>query len=139
MTSINERLNLYKELDNSESEENLEAFSQKLKDRFGPLPKETKDLIQTVRLRWMAKKIGFEKLTLKFGRMTGTFTGAHDSPYFQTEAFGKVLGFIQNNPQASEMKERKGKLTMRFEGVRLVKKGISILQDIIEANSTNPQ
>jgi transcription-repair coupling factor (superfamily II helicase) len=132
VTSINERLNLYKELDNCESEESLEAFSKKLKDRFGRLPRETLDLIQTVRLRWMAKKIGFEKLTLKFGRMTGTFTGAQDSPYFQTEAFGKVLAFIQNNPNASDMKERKGKLTMRFEGVKKVEKALEILSNIID-------
>jgi transcription-repair coupling factor (superfamily II helicase) len=128
VTSINERLNLYKELDNVENEDGLVAFGQRLKDRFGPLPEETRDLIETMRLRWLAKKIGFEKLTLKFGCLTGSFTGGHDSPYFQSEAFGKVLHFIKENPTASEMKEKKGKLTMRFEKVRYIGKAIDILK-----------
>jgi transcription-repair coupling factor (superfamily II helicase) len=130
ISSINERLNLYKELDNIEAEEELESFAKKLKDRFGPLPEETKDLIQSMRLRWMAKKLGFEKLTLKFGRMTGTFTGNHDSLYFQTEAFGKVLQFIKTNPKASTMQQKKEKLTMRFDHVRKVSRGIDILNAI---------
>jgi len=131
VTSINERLNLYKELDNSETGDELIAFGQKLKDRFGPLPEETRDLIETVRLRWLAKEIGFEKLTLKFGRMLGTFSGNQESAYFQSEAFGKVLEFIKNNPTESEMKEKNGKLTMRFDGVRSVKSGINCLSGVL--------
>jgi transcription-repair coupling factor (superfamily II helicase) len=134
VTSINERLNLYKELDNVENEDELIQFGERLKDRFGPLPEETVDLIKTIRMRWLARQIGFEKMTLKFGRMTGTFTGNQESAYFQSEAFGKVLAFIKSNPKASEMKERNDKLTMRFDGVRRVDKAIRILEDII--NST---
>jgi transcription-repair coupling factor (superfamily II helicase) len=134
VTSINERLNLYKELDDIENEEGLHAFAEKLKDRFGPLPEETRDLIDTVRLRWLAKSIGFEKLTLKFGRMTGTFSGGHESAYFQSERFGRVLQFIKENPKASEMKEKNGKLTLRFDGVRSVKKSINLLQLIVHQN-----
>ena len=131
VSSINERLNLYKELDNTKNEKDLLAFGQKLKDRFGPLPEETRDLIETVRLRWLAKEIGFEKLTLKFGRMTGTFSGNQESAYFQSEAFGKVLDFIKSNPTESEMKEKNGKLTMRFEQVYSVQKSINIFRQII--------
>jgi len=130
VTSINERLNLYKELDDIDNENGLEEFGKKLKDRFGPLPDETKDLIDTVRLRWMAKHIGFEKLTLKFGRMTGTFSGGHDSAYFQSDRFGWVLQFIKENPRASEMKEKNGKLMLRFDGVKSVVQSIKILQQI---------
>jgi len=130
ISSINERLNLYKELDNIETVGELEQFALRLKDRFGPLPEETRDLIQSMRLRWMAKRLGFEKLTLKFGRMTGTFTGNHDSPYFQTEAFGKVLQFIKTNSKASTMKQKKEKLTMRFDKVRSVERALEILSKI---------
>jgi len=131
VAAINERLNLYKELDSITAEEGLEEFARKLKDRFGPLPEQTKDLIQTVRLRWLAKKIGFEKLTLKFGRLTATFTGKQDSVYFQSKAFGRVLQFIQQNPTASEMKEKNGKLTLRFDNVRTVKKAIGLLEKLV--------
>lgn len=130
VAGINERLNLYKELDSISSEDGLEEFARKLKDRFGPLPEQTKDLIQTVRLRRFAKKVGFEKLTLRFGRMTATFAGKQDSVYFQSEAFGRVLQFIQQNPTASEMKEKNGKLTLRFERVRTVKRAISLLEKL---------
>ena len=69
----------------------------------------------------------FLKSPLKFGRMTGTFSGGHDSLYFQSKAFGKVLKFIQENPSESEMKQKNEKLTMRFEGVRKVKRAIELL------------
>lgn len=130
VSSINERLSLYKELDDVENEEGLIIYAQKIKDRFGPLPEEIKDLIETMRLRWLARKIGFEKLTLKFGRMTGTFSGSHESAYFQSDAFGKVLQFIKENPTASEMKQKNEKLTMRFDGVRQVRKAINILSSL---------
>ncbi len=132
ITSINERLSLYKELDNIETEVDLLKFSDKLTDRFGKLPTETSDLIETMRLRWLAKKIGFEKLSLKFGRMTGTFSGSHESLYFQSKAFGKVLKFIQENPTASEMKQKNEKLTLRFDGVRKVNRAIELLGKITD-------
>lgn len=125
VATIQERLNLYKELDSIETETGLDAFEKNLKDRFGPIPKETGELIQTLRLRWLAKAIGFEKLSLKYGYMTGTFTGGNDSSYFQSEAFGSVLQFIQTNPREITMKERKNKLTLRFDGVKSVKSGIN--------------
>ncbi len=131
VASINERLNLYKELDSIETEEGLDEFTRMLKDRFGPLPEETKNLVQSVKLRRLAQKAGFEKLSLKFGRMTGTFTGKQDSVYFQTEAFGKVLQFIQQHPAVCEMKEKNDKLTLRFEKVRTVKKAIALLEKLV--------
>ncbi len=64
--------------------------------------------------------------------MTGTFTGENDSPYFQSEAFGSVLQFIQTNPREITMKERKNKLTLRFDGVKSVKSGINYLMELSE-------
>ncbi|MCF6342480.1 MAG: transcription-repair coupling factor, partial [Bacteroidales bacterium] len=131
VSNITERLSLYKELDDVDNEEQLQQFKTQLADRFGPLPAATQALINTIRLRWLAKKIGFEKLAIKFNRMTGFFAGDQESPYFQSEAFGKVLEFVQNNPGLAVMKESKGKLTLRFEGVNTVDKGISLLQRIL--------
>ncbi len=131
VTNIQERLSLYKELENAESEEDLQAFARNLEDRFGPLPTQTKELIDTVRLRWLGKKIGFEKIILKFNRLSGVFTGDSDSPYFQSEAFGKILDFIKNNPTASTMKEIKGKLTMRFDEVDSVEKALETLKKLL--------
>ena len=99
-------------------------------DRFGPLPSQTVSLINIVRLRWQAKKIGLVKLYLRNGRMTGYFTGSHDSPFFQSDKFGKVLEFIKDNPSAAVMKEIKGSLSLRFEKVTSVEKAIGLLQNI---------
>jgi transcription-repair coupling factor (superfamily II helicase) len=128
ITNIQERLSLYKELDSVEDEEGLAKFAAGLEDRFGPVPPQAQALIDTLRLRWLGKEIGFEKIVLKFNRLSGMFTGNQESPYFQSEAFGKVLEFIKNNPNASTMKEVKGKLTMRFENVSSVKAAIDTLK-----------
>ncbi len=130
VSNTTERLSLYKELDDLDGEEQLGAFRAKLTDRFGPLPPATEALISTIRLRRIAKKIGFEKLTIKMNRMTGYFAGDQESPYYQTDAFGKVLEFVQNNPTAAVMKEMKGKLTLRFEGVKSVEAAIALLESL---------
>ncbi len=130
VTNIQERLSLYKELENIEDETGLTGFAKSLEDRFGPIPVQAQALIDTMRLRWLGKAIGFEKIVLKFNRFSGMFTGDSESPYFQSEAFGKVLDFIKSNPQASTMKEVKGKLTMRFENIGSVDGAILILKKL---------
>lgn len=130
IANITERLSLYKELDNLKDETSLQEFCNSLIDRFGPIPKETKSLIDIVRLRWLARTTGFVKLNLKNNRMTGYFPGSHDSPFFQSENFGKVLEFIKINPTAAVMKEIKGSLTLRFQHITTVDKAISLLQQI---------
>lgn len=120
VSNITERLSLYKELDNLKDEDKLDSFIKTLIDRFGPVPKETSSLINVVRLRWLARSVGFVKLNLKNNRMTGYFPGSQDSPFFQSDKFEKVLLFIQNNPTMAVMKEMKGSLTLRFEPVSSV-------------------
>lgn len=139
VTNITERLSLYKELDNLKDESLLEEFRNRLIDRFGPIPTETNSLINIVRLRWLARKTGFIKLNLKHNRMTGYFPGSQDSPYFQSDTFGKVLAFIQQNPSAAVMKEMKGNLTLRFEPVSSVNKAIALLSQIVPNPDISPQ
>ena len=131
VATVQERLNLYKELDSIGTEENLQAYEKQLKDRFGPLPEETSNLLQAIRLRWLGGTIGFEKLTLKYGYMTGTFAAKSDSPYFQSDIFGRVLQFIQMHPKKVSMRERNDKLILRFENVTTVKIGIDFLKAIL--------
>ena len=130
VTSSAERLVLYKELDSIENEEGLEEYQIRLKDRFGDLPEETTSLINTIRLRWLAKKIGFEKLTIKNNRMIGHFTGERDSEYFESDAFGKVLDFIKSYPSASKMREKNDKLNLVFDGVKSVDIALRLLRMI---------
>ncbi|MEO1655221.1 MAG: TRCF domain-containing protein, partial [Bacteroidota bacterium] len=102
--NISERLNLYSQLDNIKSEDSLEEFEKSLIDRFGPLPDPVKDLIETVRLRWQAEEIGFEKLMLKSQVMKGYFTSENED-YFNSENFSKVIDFLQRNPTKARLKE----------------------------------
>lgn len=128
--NITERLSLYRQLDDSRSEDDLHRFEAMLRDRFGPVPAQVEELIDTVRLRWLAMSIGFERLVLKNKRMTGYFIPKQDSPYYQSEAFTRVLKFIQANPRAAKMKEANNKLTLSFESVAAIKDAIGMLNHL---------
>ena len=127
VASASERLLLYKELDSLKTEEELRNFAQKLRDRFGPLPPATQDLLDALRLRWEAQKLGFEKLILKFGKMTGVFTGSEEADFFRSEIFGKIIETIKAHPDCCEIKEKKEKLTLVFEKTDNVKKALENL------------
>ncbi len=117
IANITERLSLYKELDSIESEQELQKFSARLHDRFGPLPAQTESLILAIRLRWLAKKIGFEKLVLRNSRFTCYFIGDEQSDYFQSPQFTAILNFMKENSTVFTMKEERNKLFLIFRGV----------------------
>ncbi len=125
-----ERLSLYKELDNIGTEQGLERFRERLVDRFGPVPPEVEALFDTIRLRWMACRIGIEKLLLKNNRLIGYFVGDQDSGYYQSEAFTRVLNFIKDHPRALKMRETKSKLSMVFDHVSSVEAAIKKLEPL---------
>lgn len=135
ISNISERLSLYKELDNIQTEELLDQFRDKLIDRFGQLPNQTQQLIITIRLRWIAKKIGFERLILKSNRMTGYFISKPDSPYYQSAVFGKVLKFVQQNPTHCRMREKKDKLVLSFENIKSINNAIEAITPIVNNES----
>lgn len=131
VNNITERLNLYRELDDSINEEALAKFEVQLRDRFGPVPEQAIELIHTIRLRWLAMEIGFEKLLLKNNRMTGYFIQNQNSPYYQSETFTKVLKFVQQNARSCKMKETNGKLTLSFENIKSIDDAINTLKPVI--------
>src|SRR5205814_3127951 len=112
VNSVTERLVLYKELDSIEDEKSLSGFEEKLRDRFGPLPQQAKELIATIRLRWLAKKLGFEKLILKNYRLIGYFVSNPTSHFYQSEVFSKILKFVQSQSKRCKLKEDKLKLSL---------------------------
>jgi len=128
ITNITERLSLYKELDNIQTEEVLLQFRRRLIDRFGPVPKQTAELLNAIRLRWLAKKIGFEKIVLKNKKFTGYFISKQDSPYYQSEKFTQVLRFVQQNPSLCRIREAKDKLTLTFFNVETVEDALKLCQ-----------
>ncbi|MEA3480187.1 MAG: transcription-repair coupling factor [Bacteroidota bacterium] len=130
ITNITERLSLYKELDNTESEDGLMSFTEKLLDRFGPIPGQVQELMNAIRLRWIAKKIGFEKIILKNSKLIGYFISDQASPYYQSEAFNRVLMFVQQNPDHFRMRENNDKLTLTLLHINSVQNAIEALHPI---------
>ena len=114
INSITERLNLYNELSTLETDEEIQQYEQRLIDRFGELPIQAIDLLDSVRLKWFAKKLGLEKVVLKQKRMIGYFIADQQSAFYQTEAFTNILKYIQQNPTTSVMKEKQTKSGLRL-------------------------
>ncbi len=132
ISNIGERLNIYRDLDNLENEENLAFYRKQLIDRFGEIPKATEDLFNAIRLRWIAKEIGLEKLVLKQKKLIGYFISNQESPYYQSPKFTRVLKYIQENPRVCQMKERNDKLSLIFENVSNVSEAIALLIPIVD-------
>lgn len=125
-----ERISLYRELDNMQEEWDILAFRDRLEDRFGKIPKEGKELIRIVRLRRMAKNLGMEKLVLKKGQMSIFLVSNPDSPYYQSEAFDKLLAYIQKYPRECNLREVNGKRSIVIKNVPTVEKAVSILENV---------
>ncbi|MFC1732932.1 transcription-repair coupling factor [candidate division KSB1 bacterium] len=128
ITNIAERLSLYKEIDNIETEDGLHSFNDRLTDRFGPIPPQTLELIDTIRFRWLAKKIGFEKVVLINGKFIGYFISNQESPYYQSPRFSAVLKYVQQNPQKCRMKEAKNKLSITFPNISGIHDALEVLR-----------
>ena len=114
INSITERLNLYNELSTLKTDEELQQYEQRLIDRFGELPIQAVDLLDSVRLKWFAKQLGLEKIVLKQKRMIGYFISNQQSEFYQTKAFTKVLTYVQQNTTTCVMKEKQTKGGLRL-------------------------
>ena len=134
--NISERMSLYRELDNVKDETELQKFEAKMRDRFGALPEQTQNLLTLVRVRWIAQKLGFEKLTLKQGRMVGYFVSDEKSPYFQTDAFGKILEYFQTHVERCKLRDNAGKRSIIFSEVQTVDEAFDVLT-AVEAMKIN--
>jgi transcription-repair coupling factor (superfamily II helicase) len=130
--STSERMLLYRELDNLETEEALVQFEAGLADRFGKLPIESIELIEVVRLRWVAIRLGMEKIILKNQKMVCHFISDPQSVFYQSPAFSQVLHYVQTHPQTCRMKEGNNRLSLTFEKVKSVKKAKVVLEGVWE-------
>jgi len=130
ISNIPERMQLYRELDNLNEEEELLTFENNLIDRFGPIPQKAKILFDIVRIRRTAKKLGIEKIVFKSNKLYLYFISNQDSYFYNSPQFGKILEWLQNNPAVAEMKEGKGKLYMYIKKAESVNKIKTLLGDI---------
>lgn len=125
-----ERISLYRELDKMEEERDINAFTERLKDRFGKVPKEGKELIRIVRLRRLAKKLGMEKIVLKKGQMSIYLISKPESPYYQSEAFDKLLAFIQKHPRRCTLRDQSSRRSIQIKDAPTVETACALLQEI---------
>lgn len=125
-----ERMLLYRELDNITDDRELDAYRQRLIDRFGPVPHEGEELLQVVPLRRLGKRLGCEKLILKQDSMRMQFVSNTASAYYKSQAFDKVLRYIGNNPRRCNLKEISGKHIMIVSGVKTVGDAVAVLREI---------
>ena len=134
INNISERLNLYNELSLLKNEEDIVAYENKLIDRFGPLPKQAIALLNSIRIKWVATRLGIEKLVLKQGKMVAYFVSDQQSAYYTSNQFHKVLQFVQRNGNLCKMKEKETKnglrLLLTFENVKSVKKALELMEMI---------
>ncbi len=129
--SSSERMLLYRELDGLELDKDVLDFKARLEDRFGKVPTEGQELLRIVPLRRLAKRLGAEKVVLKAGRMVLYFVSNPDSPFYQSIAFGKVIGYMGTHPRYCNLREQNGRRSMVVKNVENVETAVSILQEVV--------
>ncbi|MDB3934609.1 transcription-repair coupling factor [Flavobacteriaceae bacterium] len=132
VNNITERLNLYTKLNEIKDQAGLEAFQKTLEDRFGKLPPEVISLFDSVRIKWIAIKMGIERVIIKQGRFIGYFISDQQSDFYQTQGFSKVLDFAQNNASNVKIKEKNTRgglrLLLTIENVPSISKVLDVLE-----------
>ena len=125
-----ERLKLYRELDSTKDEDALQAFESRLADRFGPLPRAAKELLNVVRLRWEAIRLGMERVKVKNGLMIVHFVGEENSPYYKSETFMALLQRVTRHPDRFVLKQHNNRLAMTVRNVKDVEDAYKTLQQL---------
>jgi len=139
INNITERLNLYTELNGLKTEEELAAFEARLIDRFGELPKQADDLLNSVRIKWVATHYGLEKVVMKNKKLIGFFIADQQSKFYQSQAFSRVLQFVQTHANRVTLKEKKTskglRLLLSAQGISSVDKAIEVLKPLMPKKS----
>lgn len=134
VSSLSERLSLYKELDRVANDEELERYRQKLIDMFGPLPRQTRELLLTSPLRRLAGKLFFEKIVLKNGHLVCYFVENEDAAFYKSATFDMMLAFMQQHYPTTQIKEVNHKLTFTIQGVRTIEQAVDWLRRLSNIN-----
>jgi transcription-repair coupling factor (superfamily II helicase) len=135
VNNITERLSLYTQLNTLKTEDELQRFERDLIDRFGPLPTQVVDLLDSVRIKWLAITLGFDKVVMKNHKLVGYFISDQESRFYQSIHFSKILQYVQAHPQSCSIKEKQMRLglrlLMRFSNINSVQQGLEALKPIL--------
>ena len=130
VSNISERLNLYKELNSFSTEKEISKFIERLNDRFGTTPDAINNVCDALRLRWLAKEIGFERIILKNKIMYAYLPIKSDFHYYNSEAFKQILNYLKYNFSSCEMTEKKEKLCIRIKDIKSIKEALKVCKDV---------
>jgi len=132
INNVTERLSLYNELGNVTNEEELIVFQNKLIDRFGPMPPRAMALMNSIRIKWVATKVGIEKLVMKKGKMIGYFVSDQQSDFYTSNRFHQVIQFVQKNSNICVMKEKQTpaglRLLLTFDNVKTTRRALELME-----------
>ena len=131
----NERITLYRELDNMETDDQVEAFEQRMVDRFGKIPDMAAELIRIVPLRRTARHLGIEKLVIRQTRMHLFLVGEENIAYYQSPAFGRLLNYVQQNPKRCTLNQKNGRRSIIVGNITSVTTALSVLRTITHLES----
>ncbi|MDE6311686.1 MAG: transcription-repair coupling factor [Muribaculaceae bacterium] len=130
-----ERIALYKELDSITEESELQAFEERLRDRFGRIPAAARELLLVPRLRRYARRLGIEKVILRQGKMFIYFVDESNKAYYQSPMFGRILNYVAHHARQASLKERNGKRSITIENVETVAAGTALLKEILSLDA----
>lgn len=130
--NISERIHLYRKLDSTENDEQLDKIQLELLDRFGKIPDSVDQLLLIVRLRWLAMDLGFEKLVLKNNKLIASFITNQQSDYYKSSTFSNIIAFIQNKPKRFKLKEDNNKLRLNVQNIGGIRDAIDLFQQMKE-------
>lgn len=134
-----ERMLLYRELDNINDDNDLEAYRQRLIDRFGEIPHEGLELMQVVPLRRLGKRLGCEKISLKQGKMNMQFVANPESAYYQSRTFSAVINYVGNHPRRCDFKQVGTRRLLTISEIPTVEAAVSVLREMLKACTDAPQ
>ena len=131
MPQASERIALYQELDSIERDDAIEAFASRLRDRFGPLPEVTRQLLQVPRLRRLARHLGIEKVNLRGGVMYIYFVGDENKAYYMSPMFGRILSYLNLHPQRVHIRQNSARRSFAIDNVNAIDTAVNIFEEIL--------
>ena len=141
INNTTERLNLYTELNTLKTEQDLQKFDSQLIDRFGAYPTQVEDLLNSVRIKWIATGIGLEKVVLKKGKLMGYFISDQESAFYQSPEFSNVLSYVQQHKEKCRLKEKQTRNGLRllliFDGIKSVNKALEVLEPLAKKHKVS--
>lgn len=133
ISNISERIRLYKELNEIRDEEELSSFGQKLTDRFGPLPPPAEALLDIVKIKWTAVRLGMEKILLKNNLLIANFVSDPESGFYKSQLFVSIMNYVNRHQKMMSVKQKEAKLSLTIREISSVKAAISILTEVLKS------